>query len=172
MTVQINRKDRGLDFKRIEKIVEIFEEELSKNLRNLQKEKDESFEHLKEKSFEEFGINSDFQEIENINAQIKKLKVKIEKLEEQKEPYKKRIRDFTQGEKDRWGSYYDIRKGSPIHDYITKNMTAENKSEALNQLKQDKQQEIWFARDIEHATDIYNGFVQQMNKILSGETLD
>lgn len=170
MTVNINRKDRGLDFKRIEKIIEIFRNKNDKRINSLERDKSEAAESYKKEAYQEFGVNESFEEIQGIKEKIKDLRNQISDLEEQMQPHKDRIRDYTQTSESRYGSYDDVRKGSLIYEYIhAKVEDQQEKKTALIQLNRDIEEKLWFAKDIEEAIAIYEGFIQESNRIALGE---
>ncbi|MED1125176.1 hypothetical protein [Bacillus atrophaeus] len=170
MTVHINRKDRGLDFKRIEKIIEIFRDKNNKLIRSLERDKNKVAKEYQEEAYGKFGLSESFEAINAIKEKIKALRSQIDDLEDQMKPHKDRIRDYTQGSESRWGSYDEVREGSPIYEYIhEKAGDQQEKKSALIRLDNEIEEKLWLAKDIEEAIAIYEGFCQVANSIMAGE---
>jgi hypothetical protein len=69
-------------------------------------------------------------------------------------------RDFTQGKSERYNSFDSIRDGSPIHQYVNQNAgeyaVIEKKIQGLSE---QINEELWLAKDINQAADIYERYV-------------
>jgi hypothetical protein len=155
LETKIIRNDTGLDFKRIEQIIKMFHSKSDKQSEIIRRKKSAELKQREANAFQHFELNGFQQEIDRINKLI-------ESLETERKEYERRIRDFTQGtEKDkRYNSFESIREGSPIHNYVNQNSGEySEKEKVLREMKEQFSEELWIAKDIGQAVDIYNNYV-------------
>lgn len=159
METKIIRNDRGLDFRRIEQFIKMFQQKCQNKSWAIDKQKRLIEEKRKAEAFEHFGLTA---EIEAIKA----IEVQIEELKEQKKVHEEKVRDFTQGQKERYNSYDSIREKSPIQDFINEGIESNQKQRdevwALNQVLAN---ELWFAKDLEQAIEVFRQFEQKLDAI-------
>ena len=161
--VNIVRNDRGLDFGRIEKIAKIFEQRCLKKISTINNLLEQKKKERKETAFEHFGLTPNIKAIDDINKQIKELELKRQEHEE-------KIREFTKCEDNNYGRYDSINKKSPIDLYISESI-----AESIADLESEKTRiwtinekfanELWFAKDIEHAAELFKTFQCQIENI-------
>lgn len=157
--VNIIRNDKGLDFKRIEKFVNMISKKIRDKRNSLQSEDSAKRNELKEKAFEHFGISDEFKNIEVIESQIAELK-------KQKEVHEENIKKFTKSEKESYGYYYEVKDGSLVHNFIEENsLNNTARKELINEVSDNAEEDLWLARDIDHAIDIYERYVKEIDSI-------
>lgn len=157
--IKIIRNDRGLDFRRIEQFLKMFQEKCRDKSRKMSRKGTEVKEKRKAEAFEHFGLTADVEAIKGIEAQI-------EALKGQQKVHENRVRDYTQGQKERYNSYDSIREGSPIQDFINEGVEGINKkSDEVWALNQQLSNELWYARDLEQAIEIMQAFEQKLDAI-------
>jgi len=157
--VKIIRNDRGLDFRRIEQFVKMFQEKCQKKSYAIDRLKNSTEKARNESAFEHFGIAAEIEAIKAIDAQIEVLK-KQQKVHEEK------VRDFTQGKEKRYNSYDDIRENSPIQNFINEGLEVyQEKRDEVWSLNQMLSNELWYAKDPEQAIEIIQKFEVMLNEI-------
>jgi hypothetical protein len=157
--VKIIRNDRGLDFRRIEQFIKMFQEKCSRKASAIDKQKKGIEEKLKAEVFEHFGLTADIQAIKAIEAQI-------EALKKQQREHEEKVRDFTQGPKDRYNSYDNLRENSPIQKFINAGLADDQKKrDEVWALNQKLSNELWYARDLDEAIVIIRKFERMLNEI-------
>jgi hypothetical protein len=149
-TVNIIRNDRGLDGKRIQALIEMFNN-LRRNLsRRISKTIENKREELRQQLFEEYGINKELAIIEDYKAQIKELEEKIEGHEVV-------IKAYTKSSENRYGYAKEVREGSIIAKAIEEKVGKEADN-ALSDLTTELSRALWLSRDIEEALTIYTTY--------------
>lgn len=157
--VNIIRNDKGLDFKRIEKFVNMISNKIRSKRNKLQSEDSDRRKELKEKAFDHFGISAEFKNIEAIESQIAELK-------KQKEVHEENIKKFTKSEKESYGYYYEVKDGSLVHKFIEENSVNNTaRKELISEVYDNAEEDLWLARDIDHAIDIYERYVKEIDSI-------
>lgn len=157
--VNIIRNDKGLDFKRIEQFIKMLSRKIREKRNALQSEDSAKRKELKEKAFEHFGVNVELKAIEDIESQIAK-------LNEQKEVHEKRIRKFTKSEEENYGRYYEVGKGSLVEQFIEeKSVNNTEKKEMIDEIFDKSEEELWKARDIDQAIEMYERYVKEIEKL-------
>ena len=162
--VKIIRNDRGLDFRRIEQFIKMFQDKCSKKSSAIDRQKKGIEEKLKAGAFKHFGIAGEIEAIKAIEAQIDALKKRQREHEE-------KVRDFTQGtdKSNRYNTYDNIRENSPIQKFINAGLaTDQKKREEVWALNQELSNELWYARDLEEAIVI----VRKFEGLLDGISLE
>ncbi|GMX64575.1 hypothetical protein Elgi_38440 [Paenibacillus elgii] len=160
--MNIIRNDRGLDFKRIEKLIEMFCNKTNKTIREFKKEREIAVKEREKNAYAHFGLQEHKTEIERINSEIEALKKK-------REEHESRIRDYTQGT-NRYNSYDRIHEGSPIHIYINDvDIDFTDKEHKLKDLNETLADQLWLSPDIEVALEIINKCEAIRSKILEGK---
>ena len=155
--VTIVRNDRGLDFRRIEEIIKRFRQKCNKKASQLSEIADQKQKELKETAFEHFGLTGYISQIDDIDNQIKI-------LYELKLTYTKKVEEFTKNE-EKYGTYDDIRKGSKIANYISEGVAEiDEQKKQISEIAEKFEDEVWFAKDIEHATELFKTFLYQLEK--------
>jgi dynactin complex subunit len=162
MGVTITRKDRGLDFRRIEKIIEMFQKKCNDEICSLERQFDKVLKEREKEAFEHFGLNKEVEAIKAIDEEIRA-------LEKKKRAHEKKIREYTQSENNSYGDYMYIRSGSIMYDYIHEgDNDYEDKKSTLKQLREEISEKLWLAKDIDEAVTIYEGYMQQLNNVVKG----
>ena len=159
--VKIIRNDRGLDFRRIEQFIKMFQEKCSRKASAIDRQKKGIEEKLKAEAFEHFGLTADIQAIKAIEAQI-------EALKKQQREHEEKVRDFTQGPnpKERYNSYDNIRENSPIQKFINAGLaTDQKKRDEVWALNQKLSNELWYAKDLDEAIVIIRKFEGMLEAI-------
>lgn len=160
--IKIIRNDRGLDFRRIEQFVKMFQDKCQKKSYAIDRQKSVIEKERKIQAFVCFELTEHVNGIESIDKQIEELKQKRKYHEDT-------IRDFTQGQKERYNTYDQIREGSPIQNFINEGISDNQKKRdevwALNQMLSN---EIWYARDLEQAIEI----IQKFEILLDGISVE
>jgi len=157
--VNIIRNDKGLDFKRIEQFVKMISTKIRAKRSKFTSEDSEKRKELKEKAFEHFGISVEFKNIEDIESQIAK-------LNKQKEVHEENIKKFTKSEKESYGYYYEVKDGSLVHKFIEENsMNNAARKEMISEVFDAAEEDLWLARDIDHAIEIYERYVKEIDSI-------
>ena len=163
--IKIIRNDRGLDFRRIEQFIKMFQGICQKKSREIEQQKSVVENELKNKSFEHFGIMTEIEAIKTIEFQIKELK-------EQQKVHEEKVRDYTQGQKERYNSYDSIRETSPVQQFIDEGIKKfKSKKDEVWALNETLSQELWFAKDLETAIEIMNTFQKKLDEISIEEDL-
>ncbi|OPX46348.1 hypothetical protein CLHUN_01640 [Ruminiclostridium hungatei] len=159
--VKIIRNDRGVDFRRIEKFLELFQERCRKKAQVFTQQESELKKKRETEAFAYFGIDSEIEEIKRIDAEIKKFK-------ELRSQHEEKVRDYTQGKdkEKRYNSYDSIREGSPIQVFIDVGIAdvSKNKDE-IWALNQQLSNELWYARNLEQAIEIMQAFQSKLDSI-------
>jgi DNA repair exonuclease SbcCD ATPase subunit len=169
MATQIIRHDRGLDSKRIEKIIEMIQGKINSikyDSRDvLQKRKEE----LKQEFIAQNNLQPHYDAIEDINRQIKELQKQIDKLEKQKDPHKLAIARLMRGYEETY--YYDsVEDGSPADEYIKARIPdIDGMKKQLTELSEEIEEKLWLAKDIDEARMLYDYALRQIDAIV-GET--
>lgn len=157
--VNIIRNDRGLDFGRIEKFVARFKQKASSKTRNIDNKKREFGKNQESVAYEHFGITKDFEAIKAIDKQIKE-------LESKKEVYKDNIRKFTKIPDKQYNSYDTALEGSPIYNFIhSSDSQFENERQIITDLENSFEDEIWLAKNIDHAIEIVGLFNNKLSEV-------
>ena len=157
--VKIIRNDRGLDFRKIEQFVKMFHQKCQNKSYAIDKNKSAIEKVRKEAAFEHFGITEEVEAIKTIETQIETLK-KQQKVHEEK------VRDFTQGKKDRYNSHDSIREGSPVQNFINEGLDAyQKKRDEVWTLNQMLSNELWYSKDLEQAIEIIQRFENKLDGI-------
>lgn len=159
METKIIRNDRGLDFRRIEQFIKMFQEKCQKKSRSIDNLKSSGEKERKEKAFEHFGLVEDFKAIDDIDIQV-------EILKKQKAKHEERIMDFTKRPKDRYGHYDEVKEDSLIHEFISKDSEHLTlKRDEVWKLNSQIANELWYAKDLEQAIEIINKFQELLDGI-------
>lgn len=166
--VNITRHDRGLDAKRIEKIVGMIHEKISDIkydnrdvLRNRRKE-------LKADFIKVSYLQPEFDAIQTIQLNIDKLEEQIKALKEQQKPHKQKIAEQMKGNNDTY-SYAEVRDDSPADKYIEERLPdMETIKTKLTELDKEMEEQLWLAKDIEEARDLYNLAMSRIEEISNG----
>lgn len=165
--VKIIRNDRGIDFRRIEHFLKMFQDTCQSKSRQLSRQETEIEKSRKDEAFIHFGLNAAMETIKSIDEQI-------EALEERKREQEEKIRDYTQGKdkEKRYNSYDSIKEGSPIQNFINDGVAdISKKKDEIWALNQQLSNEIWYAKDLEQAVEIMKSFLNKLNEIsLEGES--
>lgn len=157
--VNIIRNDKGLDFKRIEQFVKMISTKIRAKRSKFTSEDSEKRKELKEKAFEHFGISVEFKNIEDIESQIAK-------LNKQKEVHEENIKKFTKSEIESYGHYYEVKDGSLVQKFIEENsMNNAARKEMISEVFDAAEEDLWLARDIDHAIEIYERYVKEIDSI-------
>lgn len=153
METKIIRHDTGLDFKRIEHIIGLFHNKVRTKRGEGTRKQQEVLQQRKLEAFVHFGLVEAQQAISEINGQI-------EGLKKQKQQHEERIRDFTQGTDKRYNTYDSIHEDSLMHHFIyddqAKLQSAQERK--LTELCSGIEEEMWLAKDIGQAVDIYQKY--------------
>ncbi|MFA5252493.1 MAG: hypothetical protein WC454_07905, partial [Phycisphaerae bacterium] len=96
--IKIIRNDRGLDFRRIEQFIKMFQQKCQNKSSAIDKQKKGVEEKRKAEAFEHFGLTAE------IDA-IKAIETKIEGLKTLQKAHEEKVREYTQGKKERYNSY-------------------------------------------------------------------
>jgi vacuolar-type H+-ATPase subunit I/STV1 len=156
---KIIRNDRGLDFRRIEQFIKMFQQKCQNKSSAIDKRKKGMEEKRKAEAFEHFGLSAEIEAIEAIETKIEGLKT-LQKVHEEK------VRDYTQGKKERYNSYDSIRENSPIQNFINEGAeSTRKKRDEVWALNQKLSNELWFARDLEQAIEIMQKFQEMLDAI-------
>lgn len=161
METKIIRNDRGLDFKRIEQFLKMFQDRCRRKSGELSNKISDAKKGKETEAFKHFGIDGDIKAIKNIDT-------KIEKLKEQRRVHEGNVRDFTQGlEKDkRCNSYDDIKEGSPIQKYIDEGCEKfQSRKDEVWALNEQISNELWYTKDLEQAIEIMQQFQHKLDAI-------
>ena len=159
--VKIIRNDRGLDFRRIEQFIKMFQEKCSRKSSAIDRQKKDIEEKFKAEAFEHHGLSDDVKAIKEIDIQIDLLKSNRKKHED-------RIRDFTQGtdKNSRYNTYDNIRENSPIQNFINAGLAADQKKrDEVWALNQKLSNELWYAKDLDEAIVIIRKFEGMLEAI-------
>lgn len=154
METKIVRNDTGLDFKRIEQIIKLFQDKANKLRRTVSSEKAKKLKEREKESFSHFGLIGDLEAIKEID-------IKIENLKNERRLFESKVRDYTQGteENNRYNSYDTIREKSPIHEYINQETSEyEEREKCLSSLSESIEEELWLAKNISQAVEIYQKY--------------
>lgn len=154
METKIIRSDTGLDFKRIEQLIKLFYDKSSKERRVITQAKNDEIKNRSKDAFVHFGLSPELDYIAEIDK-------KIEELKEKRAAAESRIRDFTQGidSDKRYSSYDTVREGSPIYAYVHQGEENYKEQEKrLSDLDKGIIEELWLARDIVQAVEIYQRY--------------
>lgn len=158
---KIIRNDRGLDFRRIEQFIKMFQDKCQKKSSAIDRKKSTTEKERKEQAFEHFGLSDDVKAITEIDIQI-------ELLKKQRKKHEDRVRDFTQGtnDRDRYNTYDNIRENSPIQNFINAGLAADQKKrDEVWSLNQKLSNELWYARDLEQAIEIMLKFEGMLDSV-------
>lgn len=155
MESKIIRHDTGLDFKRIEHIIGLFHNKVRIKRSEGDRKHHETIKQRTQEAFVHFGLAEVQQAIAQINVQMDELK-------NQKQQHEELIRDITQGtdKNKRYNTYDTIHEGSPMHHFIYGELEKVQSAEGrrLTELCAEIEEELWLAKDIGHAADIYRRY--------------
>lgn len=164
METKIIRHDTGLDFKRIEHIIGLFHNKVRIKRGEGTRRQQEVIQQRTQEAFVHFGLAEVQQAIAQINVQMDELK-------NQKQQHEERIRDFTQGtdKNKRYNTYDTIHKDSPMHHFIYDEQEKVQSAEGrrLTELCVGIEEELWLAKNIGHATDIYRRYCAALEHSLT-----
>ena len=157
--VRIIRNDRGLDFRRIEQFIKMFQQKCQNKSSAIDRQKSAAEKELKAEAFEHFGLTAEIEAIKAIETQI-------EELKKQQKSHEELVRNYTQGQNERYNSYDSIRENSPIQNFINEGTESNQKKRdevwALNQMLSN---ELWYARDLEQAIEVMQKFQNMLDAI-------
>lgn len=157
--IKIIRNDRGLDFRRIEQFLKMFQEKCQSKSRALSNIESESKAIRRKEAFTHFNLDTGIEELKTIDE-------KIEALKAQKSVIEDTIRCYTQGKEKRYGRYDEIKEGSPIQEFINSGITnISKKKDEVWALNQQLSNELWYARDLEQAIEIMQSFQIKLDEI-------
>lgn len=157
--IKVIRNDRGLDFRRIEQFIKMFQQKCQNKSYVIDRQKKGIEEKRKAEAFEHFGLTTEIEAIKAIETQI-------ETLKKQQRAHEEKVRDFTQGQKERYNSYDSIREKSPIQDFINEGLESiQIKRDEVWSLNQKLSNELWYARDLEQAIEIVQKFEGMLDEI-------
>lgn len=163
MGVTIVRNDTGLDFKRIERIVKLFDDKSLNIKRSIERVKSDQIKQRGKEAYSHFGLLQEMNRIAEIDQ-------KIEELKKERSLSENRVRDFTQGTdtNNRYSSFDTIREGSPIYAYVHQGEEKYKEQEKrINDLNKGFIDEIWLAKDISQAVEIYQRYKAALEKEVS-----
>ena len=163
MGVTIVRNDTGLDFKRIERIVKLFDDKSLNIKRSIERVKSDQIKQRGKEAYSHFGLLQEMNRISEIDQ-------KIEELKKERSLSENLVRDFTQGTdtNNRYGSFDAIREGSPIYAYVQQGEEKYKEQEKrINDLNKGFIDEIWLAKDISEAVEIYQRYTAALEKEVS-----
>lgn len=165
--INITRHDRGLDSKRIEKIIEMITEkihDIKYDRRDVLRERRKA---LKEEFINLNKLGVHFNEITKVNEKVKVLEGQIKELKKTADPHKIAIAKFLRGSDETY-NYTEVRDGSPADEYINERIPdIEGMKEKLDVLKNEMEESLWLAKDIEEARALYNHAIVQIEAITS-----
>lgn len=168
MTVNITRHDRGLDSKRIEKIIDMIEDRANDFIYDHRDTLSERKKELKKEIIEKYDLQKHYDSIESINGQVKELEKQIRQLEATKEPHQIEISKIMRGSEQTY-DYSRIRDDSPADDYIKERIpNMDDVKKQLTLLKEDISEKLWLAKDIEEARDLHSYAINQIQTITKG----
>lgn len=166
--VNITRHDRGLDSKRIEKIIDMINGRIHDIKYDRQDVLKELKAKLKEEVIELHNLAPHYAAIKGIDNQIKKLEDQISRLKEEKNPHKIAIALVMRGS-DNTYDHERIVEGSPADQYMKERIPdVEGIKEQLNELSKQIGEQLWLAKDIDEARGLYNYALQQIDSITKG----
>ena len=161
METKIIRNDRGLDFRRIEQFLKMFQDKCRRKSSDISNKISDAKKEKESEAFGHFGIGEDVAAIKIIDAQI-------EELKERRRVHEGKVRDFTQGTDPgkRYNSYDDIKEGSPIQQYIDEGCEQfQAKKNSIWALNEQIGNELWYAKDLEQAIEIVQQFQLKLDAI-------
>lgn len=159
--VKIIRNDRGLDFRRIEQFIKMFQDKCQKKSGAIDRGKGAIEKARKEAAFKHFNLTAEIEIIKSIETQI-------EELKKQQRVHEGNVRDYTQGtdKESRYNSYDTIQKNSPIQNFINEGLEAyQKKRDEVWSLNQMLSNELWYANDLEQAIEIIHKFEGMLDTI-------
>ncbi len=157
----ITRYDRGLDFKRIEKIASMMSNVANDSIRALNNRKDEYIKNRKEVAFKELGLLNHIEAIDNIDKKIKE-------LEKEKSIHVEKIKEFTKTKNQYYNDYAHVEKDSKVYEFINKESDDfDNISNSIKELKSKIENKLWLAKDIDEAIVLYDSFLQYLEGIVA-----
>jgi|GEM_PF-5552121 len=188
MTTQIIRHDRGLDAKRIEKLIDMIEGKINDILYDRRDVLAQRKEELKQEFIVQNNLQPHFNAIKDIDQQIRELEKQIRHLENQKEPHKIAISKLFRGCEDTFqyqriseGSpadeyiksrifqYQRISEGSPADEYIkSRILNIDEIKNELKQLKEEMEEKLWLAKDIDEARSLYYYATSRIQELTGG----
>lgn len=159
--VKIIRNDRGLEFRKIEQFLKMFQDKCQSKSRALSNKESESKAIRRKEAFTHFNLDTGIDELKSIDE-------KIDALKEQKSVIENLIRGYTQGKdkERRYGRYDEIKDDSPIQEFINAGIAdISKKKDEVWALNQQLSNELWYARDLEQAIEIMQAFEQKLDAI-------
>ena len=168
MTTQIIRHDRGLDAKRIEKLIDMIEGKINDILYDRRDVLAQRKEELKQEFIVQNNLQPHFNAIKDIDQQIRELEKQIRHLENQKEPHKIAISKLFRGCEDTF-QYQRISEGSPADEYIkSRILNIDEIKNELKQLKEEMEEKLWLAKDIDEARSLYYYATSRIQELTGG----
>ena len=80
--------------------------------------------------------------------------------------HEENIKKFTKSEKESYGSYYEVKDGSLVHKFIEENsLNNTARKEMISEVFDAAEEDLWLARDIDHAIEIYERYVKEIDSI-------
>ena len=167
--INITRHDRGLDSKRIEKIIGMITSKISDIkydrrdvLRDRKKE-------LREEYIKEHNLQPHFDEIKKVNDKVKELEEQIEEIRKQVDPHKAAIAELFRGDRESTYLYNEVRDKSPADEYIESKLpNISEMKEQLDKLDNEMEEQLWLAKDIDEARALYNTAIDRIEEITKG----
>lgn len=167
--VNITRHDRGLDYKRIEKIISMISSRISDikyDRRDVLRErkKDLRAEYIKDNN-----LQPHFDAIKVVNDQVKELEEQIKELKKQADPHKAAIAELFRGDRESTYSYSEVRDESPAGEFIASKLpNIDEMKKNLDTLSDEMEEQLWLAKDIDEAVALYNNALDRIEEITKG----
>lgn len=163
--VKIIRNDRGLDFRRIEQFLKMFQDRCHSKSRQLSNKESELKANRRKEAFTHFNLDTGIDELKSIDE-------KIEALKAQKTVIEDTIRCYTQDKEKRYGRFDEIREGSLIDEFINAGIAGiSKKRDEVWSLNRQLSNELWYVKDLEQAIEIMRVFQNRLDEIsLEGES--
>jgi signal transduction protein with GAF and PtsI domain len=165
MTTQIIRHDRGLDSKRIEKIIGMIVTKIGDIKYDRHDVMKERKSELKKEVIKLHSLQPNFDAISEINIEIEALEKQISELKSGKVPHQHAIAKIMRGYEETY-NYSEIRDDSPADQYLKERLPdLDAIKAALTTLSDEMEEQLWLAKDIDEARGLYNHALSEIEKI-------
>lgn len=166
--VTISRADRGLDSKRIEKIISSIDDRISDIKYDRQDVLEDRKKILKQQVITKHNLEPHYTAIDDINNEVKKLENQIRELKNKKEPHQIAIAKVMRGSESIY-DYNSVKEGSPADEYMKGFLpNIKEIKENLTELSKSIEEKLWLAKDIDEARELHAYALKQIDTISQG----
>lgn len=156
--VTIIKKDRGVEFKKLQHICDIMDARYRNFKNSVHADEESNLNLLKKEAFEVYGINKKLESIEELEENKKQIDEQIQSIRDE-------IKEYTSDGSGYHYRYSEPAKGSKVDQYIQSRKEEKNyHPEKLEFVKSEIQDKIFLASDIEEVRQLYFTFIAKLEE--------